>query len=122
MLKTLNRTATSSPQDKPIKVLQFGKGNFLRAFADWMVDILNERTDFNGAVTMVQAHSRETDDRFQNQEGLYHVVINGIRNGQPLSETRLITSVAGVINPFKDYLAFLKCAEDPHLEFIFSNA
>src|SRR5919106_1338135 len=121
MLQKLNRSTISPVQEKPIKVLQFGKGNFLRAFADWMIDILNEKTDFNGAVTIVQSNAKETDDRFNLQNGLYHVVINGIRSGGAFREVRLIKCVRDVINPFKDYSAFLKTAENPDLEFIISN-
>lgn len=104
-----------------MRILQFGKGNFLRAFTDWMVDVLNEKTDFNGAVTIVQTHSRETDNRFAAQEGLYHLVTNGLMNGSPVREIRLISSVAGVVNPFEDYAAYLKTAENPDLQFIISN-
>jgi tagaturonate reductase len=122
MIKTLNRTTLAQAQDRPVKVLQFGKGNFLRAFADWMVDILNEKTGFNGNIQIVQASSTETDNRFDEQDGLYHVLVNGMQNGKPFRKIRLITAVTGVINPFSDYKAFLKTAENPHLQFIVSNA
>lgn len=121
MLKKLNRTTAQAPQTRPVKILQFGKGNFLRAFADWMVDIANEQNDFNAAIQIVQTNSRKDDTRFTEQEGLYHVVVNGIRNGEPITETRLITCVADVINPYDDYLAFLKTGENPDLQFIISN-
>ena len=85
MLKKLNRNTAQSPQTKPIKILQFGKGNFLRAFAGWMVDIANQKTDFNAAMQIVQTNSREKDIRFIEQDGLYHVVVNGIRNGKPVT-------------------------------------
>ncbi|HEY9486819.1 MAG TPA: tagaturonate reductase, partial [Chryseosolibacter sp.] len=121
MLERLNRTTTQSPQTRPVKILQFGKGNFLRAFADWMIDIANEKTDFNAAIQIVQTNSRKNDTRFTEQDGLYHVVVNGIRNGEPITETRLITCVAEVINPYEDYLTFLKTGENPDLQFIISN-
>ena len=38
----------------PIKVIQFGEGNFLRAFVEWMIELLNEKSDFNGSVAIVQ--------------------------------------------------------------------
>ena len=40
--------------DKKVKILQFGEGNFLRCFVDWMVDIMNEKADFGAAVQIVQ--------------------------------------------------------------------
>src|SRR5690349_3414640 len=113
MLKKLDRTSATKSQHRPVRILQFGKGNFLRAFTDWMVDVVNEKTDFNGAVTIVQTHSRETDNRFIEQEGLYHLITNGLSNGSPLREIRLISSVSGLVNPFEDYAAFLKTGENP---------
>lgn len=121
MSKKLNRTTASAPLSRPVKILQFGKGNFLRAFLDWMVDVMNERTSFNGEVQIVQVNSRETDNRFHEQDGLFHVVINGIRDGMPSREIRLIKSVAGIINPYEDYGSFLKAGENPDLGFIVSN-
>jgi tagaturonate reductase len=121
MLQKLNRTTAKAPQNRPIKVLQFGEGNFLRAFVDWMIDIMNERTEFNGAVQIIQPIAHGMGTLVNEQEGLYHVVLNGIKNQQPVSETRLITCVAGVINPYEQYQAFLKTAENPNLEFIISN-
>ena len=121
MLKKLNRITAKKPQTFPVKILQFGKGNFLRAFADWMVDLMNEKNEFNGAIQIVQVNARATDARFKDQEGLYHVVLNGMRDGKPVRETRLITCVGGVLNPFEDYQAYLKTGENPDLEFVVSN-
>ena len=121
MSQKLNRTTAPASPRRPVKILQFGKGNFLRAFVDWMVDVMNDTTDFNGDVQIVQVNSKETDNRFREQDGLFHVVINGIRNGAPLKEIRLIRSVAGIINPYADYAAFLRAGENPDLEFIVSN-
>lgn len=121
MSKPLNRTTASAPQTRPVKILQFGKGNFLRAFADWMVDIANEKSGFNGSIQIVQSNARENDVRFEEQEGLYHIVTRGLRHGKSVHEIRLITCVVGVINPFENYDAFLQTGENPDLEFIISN-
>ena len=121
MAKKLNRETTGLLQTRPVKVLQFGEGNFLRAFADWIIDILNEKTDFNGAVQVVQPIQQGMGKMVNAQDGLYHVVLNGIRNGKPSQETRLVTSVAGVINPFEDFDTYLKTAENPELKFVLSN-
>ena len=121
MIKKLNRTTASLPQQRKIKVVQFGGGNFLRAFADWMIDVMNEKTDFNGAVQIIQpVHNRKgviTDT----QDGLYHVILNGIKNGKPSQETRLIACVDEILNPFESFDAYLKTAENPDLQFIISN-
>ncbi|HEY9046328.1 MAG TPA: tagaturonate reductase [Ohtaekwangia sp.] len=121
MTQKLNRQTASIPQTRPVKVLQFGEGNFLRAFVDWIIDILNEKTDFNGAVEIVQPISKGMATMVNDQDGLYHVVLNGIQQGQTVSETRLITCVAGAFNPYDDFQHFLKTAENPHLQFIISN-
>src|SRR4051812_15838919 len=111
MLKKLNRESAALPQGRVVKVLQFGEGNFLRAFADWIIDVLNEKTGFNGAVQVVQPIANGMGQMVNDQDGLYHVVLNGIRKGQPFDETRLISCVTGVINPFENYELYLKAAE-----------
>lgn len=120
-MKKLNRSTANIIQNRPVKVLQFGEGNFLRAFVDWVVDILNEKTDFNGAVEIIQPISKGMAAMVNDQDGLYHVVLNGIQNGKTVSDTRLITCVAGAFNPYEDFNRFLKAAENPDLKFIISN-
>lgn len=121
MLKKLNRTTTNQRTIRPVKVLQFGDGNFLRGFVDWMIDIMNERTDFNGAVQIIRPLRKgrvpETDD----QDCLYHVQVKGLKNGKTVAETRLITCVSDFINPYTHYQEFLMSAENPDLRFIVSN-
>ncbi|HYG18622.1 MAG TPA: tagaturonate reductase [Ohtaekwangia sp.] len=120
-LSKLNRATAGVAQTRPVKILQFGEGNFLRAFADWIIDMMNERTGFNGAIHIVQPIPQGMGGMVNEQEGLYHVVLNGIRDGLPSRETRLITSVAGVVNPFEDYQEFLRLGENPDLKFVLSN-
>ncbi|NOT73698.1 MAG: tagaturonate reductase [Cyclobacteriaceae bacterium] len=120
-MKELNRTTISDSSVRPVKILQFGEGNFLRAFVDWMIDILNEKTSFNGSVQIIQPIAQGMGDMINSQDGLYHVVLNGIKNGKESQNTRLITCVKGAINPFTDHGAFLKTAENPDLRFIVSN-
>lgn len=105
----------------PVKILQFGKGNFLRGFADWMVDMMNEQADFDGAVRIVQVNSQRDDAYFRIQDSLYHVVLNGLRHGQRSREIRLITCIDSIVNPFEDYEGYLKSGENPDLQFIISN-
>ena len=121
MLKKLNRQTAAVKQTRPIKVLQFGEGNLLRAFVDWIVDILNEKTDFNGAIQIVQPIQQGMGAAVNKQDGLYHVVLNGMKGGAPSQETRLITAVVGVINPFENFQLYLKAAENADLTFIVSN-
>lgn len=119
-LKLLNRSnGGKTIPVRPVKVLQFGSGNFLRGFADWIIDVMNEKTDFNGAVQIIQSVSQ--DNALNDQEGLYHVVVNGLKNNKPFTETRLVSCVIGAMSPDKNMAAFLKLAENPDLEFVISN-
>lgn len=120
-LKKLTRETAGVKAKRQVKVIQFGEGNFLRAFVDWMIDLLNEKAGFNGDVQVVQPLTQGMGEMINNQEGLYHVTLNGIRHGQPVTEDRLITCVTGVINPYADYEKFLALGENPDLEFVVSN-
>ncbi len=121
MLQPLNRKTARITADHPVKVLQFGEGNFLRAFADWIVDILNEKTAFNGSVQIVQPIEQGMAGQLTEQDGLYHVWLRGLQNGEPVDRTRLITAVRGAVNPYLHYQQYLKLAENPDLQFIISN-
>lgn len=50
----LNKETFKEYKQYPEKVLQFGEGNFLRAFVDWQIDKMNKESDFNGSVVVVQ--------------------------------------------------------------------
>ena len=78
---------------RPIRVVQFGEGNFLRAFVDYMLDILNEKTDFNGSIAIVKPISYGSLERFDRQNCLYTVILRGQQNGQVVNDSRIITSV-----------------------------
>jgi tagaturonate reductase len=69
------------PVDRPVRVLQFGEGNFLRAFVDWQFDNLNEKTDFNGNIVLVQPLERGMGGMINQQKGLYTTVLRGVQNG-----------------------------------------
>ena len=106
---------------RPVKVLQFGEGNFLRAFVDWIIDLLNEKGDFNGSVMMVQPLAQGMGEIINEQNGLYTTVLRGMRDGKPAEDFRAVTSVEGCINPYSDYASFIAQAENPDLRFIISN-
>ncbi len=80
-------------QKRPVRIVQFGEGNFLRAFADYMIDILNEKTDFDGSVAIVKPISFGSLDRFGRQDCLYTVVLRGREKGKTVNRSRVITSV-----------------------------
>ncbi len=120
-MKTLNRNTSHTASNRPIKVLQFGKGNFLRGYIDWMIDILNEKASFHGDIQIIESSDNGLAKILNEQDGLYHVLLEGLQNGEKIQEPRLITCVKGVINPADDYKTFLKLGKNPNLEFIISN-
>ena len=102
------------------KVLQFGEGNFLRCFIDWMVQRMNERAGFDGAVQIIQPRGTELNavSRVLNARGgRYHVCFRGVIGGETVEELGEVTCVRGV-----DLAANLeKYAADPDLRFVVSN-
>jgi mannitol-1-phosphate/altronate dehydrogenase len=108
---------------RPERVLQYGEGNFLRAFADWQIDILNEKTGFNGNVAAVQPRSREGGfgELINAQRGLYTTVLRGLAEGRKTEEFRAVRSLSRCLNPYTRFDEYFDCAENPDLRFIFSN-
>ncbi|AXT50254.1 tagaturonate reductase [Aquimarina sp. BL5] len=120
-MQKLNRTTANKTIKHPIKVMQFGGGNFLRAFCDWMFDTLNKTTDFNGSVAVIKPTERGDYSALKEQEGLFHVALDGFEKGQLISEITLVESVNLIIQPYTHWEAYLKLAEQPELRFIVSN-
>lgn len=120
-MKKLNRKTTNLLAKKPLKVLQFGGGNFLRAFTDWMIDELNQQTDFNAGVIIVKPTEGGDYTALRNQEGLFHVQTKGVKNGELIADIQLINCVQQIIHPYLEWDAFLKSAEIATLRFIVSN-
>lgn len=107
----------------PERVLQFGEGNFLRAFADYFIDIMNEKAGFNSKVVLIQPRSgsEKIRDFINEQEGLYTLFLRGCVNGHRVNEKRVISSVSRCLNSHSDYEAYMECAKNPELRFIISN-
>lgn len=110
-------------QDAPERVLQFGEGNFLRAFVDYFIDILNEKAGFNSKVVLCQPISSGSviKDFINEQEGLYTLFLRGFQDGKEVNKKRVISCVSRCLNPYQDYEAVLSCADNPELRFITCN-
>lgn len=120
-MKSLNRKDFPGPQ-YPTRVLQFGEGNFLRAFIDWQLDLLNEKTDLAAGVTIIRPINTEFPPSLNTQDGLYTTVIRGLdESGEAVSETRIVRCVNNEINPWQDFAAYLALARNPDIQFVFSN-
>ena len=108
-------------QEYPVRVMQFGEGNFLRAFIDWMIDKSNEAGKFNGMVQLVQPLPQGTADLINEQDGLYTLILRGMENGSPAEYKRVITCVKGCLKTATEWNKVVECACLPTLELVFSN-
>lgn len=108
-------------KERPIRVMQFGEGNFLRAFVDYMIDILNEKTDFNGSIVLVKPIEFGSVEKFDKQNGLYTVYLRGLENGKETIIKRTVTSVNKAIGCCENYEEYAKLATLDTLRFIVSN-
>ena len=108
-------------KEAPERVLQFGEGNFLRAFVDYFVDVMNEKAGFNGKVVLTQPIAPGLAGMINGQEGLYTLFLRGRENGEQVNRKRVISCVSRCLNPYEDYQALLDCAKNPDLRFLVSN-
>ncbi len=120
-MERLNAAMAPAPV-RPVKVLQFGEGNFLRAFVDYMIDIANEKSDFNGSVALVKPIQMGTlFPAFKEQDYRYTVMLRGLVDGQAVEQTRVVTSVSDAVDAYADYARYADYAKLPSLRFIVSN-
>lgn len=105
----------------PVKVIQFGEGNFLRAFIEWQIQQMNNKGLFKGSVALVQPIERGMIDRLDEQNNNYTVVLEGLLEGKKVQSDEIITAIDRTINPYKNFENYLKLADIESAEFIFSN-
>ncbi len=119
-MEYLNRKLTEK-KDRPIKVVQFGEGNFLRAFVDYMIDIANEKTDFNGDIVLIKPIEFGNLEMFHKQDCRYTVSLRGNVNGEAAVLNRQIASVADAVDSYTEYEKYMGLAEIETLRFVVSN-
>jgi len=105
----------------PERILQFGGGNFLRAFMDWMFHVLNNETSFKGNVVIVKPTKRGDYTELKKQKGKFHVALDGIKDGKLVSDLVLVESVSRSIQPYTEWDEYLNVAENPDMRFVVSN-
>lgn len=106
----------------PVKIMQFGEGNFLRAFVDWLIQKMNDSGKYNGHVVVVQPLPNGRVADIASQDGLYTLILQGINEeGKAVKEHEVIDVIDDVINPYTEYDKYLKYAESKDLEVIVSN-
>ena len=120
-MEKLNRKSTGLENRLPIKVVQFGEGNFLRAFVDYAFQRLNNEMDFNAGIAVVQPLKDGMVNMINDQDGLYTLFMNGIKKGEKIQDIQLISNIVKAINPYSDFADYLALAKEPALQFIVSN-
>jgi tagaturonate reductase len=117
----LSKKTYKGYQEYPEKVLQFGEGNFLRCFVDWMFYQLNKKAGFNGSVVVVQPIDKGMVNMLNEQDGLYTIYLRGLKNGKAESTHEVIDVISRGINAYEDFSSYLKTAEQPEIRFVISN-
>lgn len=121
MTQQLSRTSYPDLPSYPERMIQFGEGNFMRAFVDWQLQQMNNKGLFQGSAVLVQPLDQGLGDMLKEQDYLYTVLLNGILDQETVNSREIITSVSRIINPYQNYETFLALAESDDLEFITSN-
>lgn len=119
-MEALNRK-TAEARSYPDKIIQFGEGNFLRAFVDWIIWNTNKVTDFNAGVVVVQPIENGMVDVLSSQDGLYHVNLQGIDKGEVVDSIQMVDVINRCINPYRDFCDYMALAENPDIRFVISN-
>lgn len=99
------------------RFIQFGEGGFLRGFADWMIQKINDQTDFEGSVVVVQPIEQGMCDMLSAQDCMYTHVIRGEEG----VEKQLVDVISRCVKPYEDFAAYLALAEIPTMRYVISN-
>src|SRR6478736_4334626 len=117
----LSKKTYKGYQECPEKVLQFGEGNFLRCFVDWMFHQLNKKAGFNGSVVVVQPIDKGMVNLLNEQDGLYTIYLRGLKNGKAESTHEVIDVISRGLNAYEGFQSYLKTAEQAEMRYVISN-
>lgn len=120
-MENLNRKTAPQAHQYTEKIIQFGEGNFLRAFIDWIIWKTNQKTDFNASVVIVQPIEKGLVGWLNEQDGLYHLNLQGLDDGKPVDSVDMIDVVSRGLSPYSDFQGYLSLAEQPEIRFVISN-
>ncbi|OZG63407.1 Mannitol dehydrogenase [Bifidobacterium lemurum] len=112
---------TARAADRPIRVVQFGEGNFLRAFVDWIIQRLNDEGLFDGNVAIVQPLEHGRVKELEAQDRLYTVMLEGLKDGREVRSRELIDSIGATVDMYEDWEGYLALADNPDLKIVVSN-
>ena len=119
-MEIISKKLFNKPERK-VKIMQFGEGNFLRAFVEWIIQDLNDKGAIDASVAVVQPMPFGRVEELAKQDGLYTLRLEGIDNGKNVKKSQVIDVIGDCINPFTQYDKFLKYGESEDLEVIISN-
>src|SRR5690554_4150992 len=105
----------------PERVVQFGEGNFLRAFVDWLFHQLNKKGYFKGRTVVVQPIPPGRVSNLKQQDNLYTLLLRGIQEGEIINRREIISSISRGLEAYTEWDEVLKLAENPDIEFVVSN-
>ena len=120
IMEVINKKLFEKPE-RPIKIMQFGEGNFLRAFVEWIIQNLNDNGAINSDVVLVQPMPFGRVKDIAAQDGLYTLRLEGIDGGKTVKKSEVINVVGDCVNPFEEYEKFLKYGESEDLQVVISN-
>ncbi|PKQ43593.1 tagaturonate reductase [Confluentibacter flavum] len=120
-MKKLNRKNVGLETKLPIKIVQFGEGNFLRAFVGYAFQELNKVADFNAGIAVVQPIEKGLVNMLNDQDGLYTLFMKGIKKGEEIQNIELISNIVKAVDPYANFNDYLSLAKEASLEFIISN-
>lgn len=106
---------------RPVRIVQFGEGNFLRGFVDYMVDVADEKGVFDGSVAIVKPIEAGGLDAFREQDCVYTLILRGGMEGRPSVEKRIVTNVDRAVDAYGEYERFMELARLESLRFVVSN-
>ena len=106
---------------RPVKVMQFGEGNFLRAFVDWIINSVNKAGSFDGGVVVVQPMPFGRVKELNEADDLYTLYLQGLQDGKAVRVHEVIKTIQDALNPFEEYDKYLKYAESDDLQVVISN-
>lgn len=120
-MNPLNRATATAAKSYPSRIIQFGEGNFLRAFIDWMVYEMNNKVGFDSGITVVQPIEQGMVSMLEEQDCLYHLIEKGLEKGEAVRRVQLIDVINNGINPYTQFEAYMAMGEDLNYRFIVSN-
>ncbi|MGN0814463.1 MAG: tagaturonate reductase [Candidatus Coproplasma sp.] len=119
-MEVISKKLFNKPERK-IKIMQFGEGNFLRAFVEWILQDLNDKGAISANVAVVQPMPSGRVKDLEAQDGLYTLRLEGIDKGEKVKKSQVIDIIGDCINPFTEYEHYLSYGESEDLQVIISN-